>query len=246
MSTSGIAVSSFNCEWRAPSSPDGRLIHERLRETRPAVVCITEGFEDSYPEVGHVIASANTLSCGQRRRVVLWSQNSWRRLQGTKWLEEIGFIAGQTRTRACELTIVGVCIPYRFSGRYNSPPDPIWSNHKRYLTELGGWLEDHGTKTIILGDFNQRIPPKWQPQSIYQLLAQSVLKRFDPATAGVLMPIAERSIDHICHSRDLVAWDARSISNIAPGGKQVSDHFGVTCRVAARAELAKITESAGT
>lgn len=86
-------------------------------------------------------------------------------------------------------------------------------------------------RVIVLGDFNQRIPPKWQKREMWELLDHNVLKRFPAATQGLHGPDGKQTIDHICLSRDLQKQECGVLSNLRLNDGNVSDHFGVTCSV---------------
>jgi endonuclease/exonuclease/phosphatase family metal-dependent hydrolase len=82
-------------------------------------------------------------------------------------------------------------------------------------------------RTIVLGDFNQRVPRKYQPKAAFDALQEAILERLQIASDGLLEPIQRQAIDHVCHSTDLVCRSVASISNARPGEGQVSEHFGV-------------------
>lgn len=234
MTTSTAAsVATFNCEWRKTASSDAALIREQLRESEADVVCLTETQRDFLSDSGHTILSEQ-LDTGpdtdSRRKVLLWSRNPWTFVDSTgpQDLPEGRYVSGKTQTAAGEVQFVGVCIPYRFASvRYGAPKRRPWEVHLEYLCALDRFLPSRPELTVVLGDFNQRFPRKYQPQRVFDALDDTLLKRFTLATAGLVAPIQRQAIDHICHSPDLHSVSSKSLSNIRPDGGQISDHFGV-------------------
>ena len=74
------------------------------------------------------------------------------------------------------------------------------------------------SKTIILGDFNQNIPKKNQPEIAFS----SLIKLID----GFNLLTTNMGLDHIVISNDL---KAESVKKIATG--ENSDHDGISCSI---------------
>lgn len=240
--TRSVAIATFNCEWRRTPSPDGELIRERIFDSSVDVVCLTETHHDFLRGEGHTIESApfdqapNAIS---RRKVLLWSRRPWTEVDahGPQGIPEARYIAGTTPTAVGETRFIGVCIPYSFAGvRYGVPKRSPWELHFAYLDALHRALPATPELTVVLGDFNQRVPRRYQPKRAFDALERVLLQRFTIATSGELEPIQRPAIDHICHSRDLACRSVVSLSNVRPDGRQISDHFGV------RVELVKADE----
>jgi hypothetical protein len=233
-----LSLATFNCEWRRTSSDDASLIRERVLIESPHVVCLTETHHDFLAQCGgYTITSAPPVSgpgMETRRKVLLWSRNPWTDVDttGPQDLPKGRYAAAKTNTPAGEVRFVGVVIPYRFAGvRFGEPKRRSWELHLQYLEALDRYLPEQPERTIVLGDFNQRVPRKYQPLHVYDELQRVLLSRFNIITDGVLRPVERQAIDHVCISRDL-AWNAtRTISNERPDGGQISDHFGVRVEV---------------
>lgn len=233
-----LSIATFNCEWRRAASTDGRSIRERVFAGDIDVVCLTETHSDFLQDVGgFTIASRPPVSgpgMKSRRKVLLWSRKPWRSvdIDGPEGIPAGRYAAGVTDTPAGELQITGVVIPYSFAGvRYGEPRRSPWELHLAYLRALDRALPQSPTRTIILGDLNQRFPRKYQPALVHDELERVILSRFELATRGVLEPIGQQAIDHICVSRDL-SWSLTStIGNERPGGGKISDHFGARTEV---------------
>jgi putative heme iron utilization protein len=72
--------------------------------------------------------------------------------------------------------------------------------HLRFLEALQAHTAEVPTCSIIMGDFNQQIPRKYQRPLIFETLDRAVLRRFTTATAGIIKGIDKQAMDHICHS----------------------------------------------
>jgi hypothetical protein len=227
-----VSVATFNCEWRRTLSSDAAIIRERVLDGTD-VVCLTETHRDFLEGQGFSMTSAPLEAgpnVGSRRKVLLWSRSPWTAVDAVDppGLPEGRYVAGTTSTPAGEVRVIGVVIPYGFAGvRFGQPKRRPWELHLKYLEALGRSLAGGAKRTIVLGDFNQRVPRKYQPKAAFDALKEAILERLHIATAGVLEPIQRQAIDHVCHSSDLACRCVASIFNARPGEGQVSDHFGV-------------------
>jgi endonuclease/exonuclease/phosphatase family metal-dependent hydrolase len=236
--TNTLRIATFNCEWRRSQSPDAALIRERVLANDMDVICLTETHQDFMQDCGgHSIASApiseraGTLS---KRKALLWSKNPWTDVDtsGPEGIPEARFVSGITESPFGMVQILGVVIPYGFAGvQYGENKLRPWEMHMRYIEALSASLPARPRRTILLGDFNQRVPRKYQPSRVYERLEEAFSHRFDFATAGILQPLGRQTIDHICVSKDLSVGQAKTISNERPGGGLISDHFGVWASV---------------
>lgn len=237
-SSAAVSVATFNCEWRKTKSSDAAIIRERLWESDADVICLTETQRDFLADRGNTIESAtfdNGPNAASRRKVLLWSRHPWTCVDsfGPQGLPAGRYVSGKTQTAAGQIKFVGVCIPYGFAGvRHGVPKRSPWELHLTYLSALDRSLPPQPTRTVVLGDFNQRLPRKYQPQRVFDAINKVLLGRFTLATEGLVSPIERHAIDHICHSSDLCSDSLESVSNIRPDGGRISDHFGV--RVALR------------
>lgn len=224
-----LLVATFNCEWRRSASADAGVIKERVLAGGTEVVCLTEAYRDFFHDEGFTIEAAADGRQDGRRKVLLWSRHPWTEVDcdGPAGLPGGRFVSGRTRTCLGEIAFIGVCIPYRWAGMRMVPKRKSWELHLQYLSLLGSWLPTEPRGLVVLGDFNQRVPRKYQPQAVHDALNDALLGRLDLATGGLLEPIGRQAIDHICHSRDFVAQDRVGLSDIGPDGRIISDHFGV-------------------
>ena len=234
-----IQIATFNCEWRKSASFDAAVIRERILEGHPDVVCLTEAYRDFFGVEGYTIEAAADGRADGRRKVLLWSRNPWTDVdaEGPAGLPAGRFVSGRTETASGEVAFIGVCIPYRWAGvRSGTPKREPWELHLQYLSLLGSCLPTEPRRLVILGDFNQRVPRKYQLQAVHDALNEALLTRLDLATSGLIEPIGRQAIDHICHSRDLMLKSRTGLSNARPSGGAISDHFGVHVELAPRPE----------
>ena len=140
-------------------------------------------------------------------------KNAWTDIDqlGSKEIPSGRFISGITNG----IRIVGLCIPWRFAhvstGRKDRKP---WEDHLSFIQNLSFSNE----KTIIIGDFNQNIPKKNQPEIVFSSL-KNMIDGFNLLTTNM-------GLLHIVISNDL---KAESVKKIATGDN--SDHDGINCSV---------------
>ena len=157
-----LNISCWNSDWATPKSKRGKFF---INQFDSDIICLTEGYENLLPKDGYIISSHEDYgykSKNGRRKVILWSKNEWTDIDklGSKDIPSGRFISGVTS----EIRIIGLCIPLRFAhvstGRKDRKP---WEDHLSFIQNLSFSNE----KTIILGDFNQNIPKKNQPEIVF-------------------------------------------------------------------------------
>lgn len=232
-----MRVATFNCEWRPTVSSDADIIRERVFDHDPDVVCFTEAYGDFAKGGGFTISSEEDYGypiVPGRRKVLLWSKQPWKPIRSAvpASMPPGRFVAGTTTTGLGEVDVIGVCIPWAHAhvktGKRNREP---WEDHKSFLAALDEWLPATPSRTVLVGDFNQRIPQLYQPAEVFRLLQKVVLSRLDASTSGIIEGADRLAIDHICHSTDFKPVAARAISNERDDGGRISDHFGVTTQL---------------
>ena len=180
------------------------------------IICLTEGYENLLPKDGYIISSHEDYGYKTkkgRRKVILWSKNEWTDIDqlGSKEIPSGRFISGVTSG----IRIIGLCIPWRFAhvstGRKDRKP---WEDHLSFIQNLSF----SNQKTIILGDFNQNIPKKNQPEIVFSSL-NNMIDGFNLLTTNM-------GLIHIVISTDLIA---ESIKKIATENN--SDHDGINCSI---------------
>ena len=232
----GLTVATWNTEWRQPGSADADLIVARLAEQRPDIVCLTEACAGLLDGDGHIIESdpdyGYPLITG-RRKVLLWSRVPWEAVDtlGDPELPPGRFVAGRTMTSIGPVAVIGVCIPWREAHvRSGSRDRAPWQDHLAYLAGLRRIVAERGARTLVIGDFNQRIPRRYSPPDVFAAL-EAALGAFRVATVGAIAPIGKAAIDHVAHSADLSAHTVTGLSNLASDGRAISDHFGLAVRL---------------
>ena len=207
-----IRSGTWNTEWAKPGGPKGKIISYKLAETNCDILCVTEGFAGIFPDGGHVIDAGADWGCPitkGRRKVLLWSKRPWTPhtyALGSEEFHKGRFVAGTTESvsGAC-LTVIGVCIPWSRSHVNFCKKDLLpWEDHKRWLAGFRKLrCRFPESRTVVLGDFNQRIPKigTFVPPIVHDALLRA-FEDFQFATEGEL-PGERRAIDHIAHTPDL-------------------------------------------
>ncbi len=232
-----VRVGTWNTEWAKPGSPKGNRVSEALANPDCDILCVTEGYAEILPGGGHVIDAGHDWGypvVDGRRKVLLWSKRSWCDIDpvGSDQMPGGRFLAATTQTDAGPLVVIGACIPWAGanvkSGQRDRKP---WEDHERWLAGFSVQYRRQIAKpTIVLGDFNQRIPrpaKSWVPKRVHELL-RDTFAEFAFATAGKLEGAPSLAIDHIAHTSELVLngsigiWPRRSELE-----KNLPDHFGV-------------------
>lgn len=233
----GLTLVNWNVQFRRTRSEAASIIRERIFSHQPDVICLTESFIDFFAGSGYVADAAPNYGyplLAGRRKVLLWSRRPWRDVDqvGHPILPPGRFVAGRTSTLMGDVTVVGVCIPWAHahvsSGRKDRAP---WEDHLAYLVALEEVLALSRGPTILVGDFNQTAPRSRAPLRAYAALEAALAGRLRLATAGPLPPMDKLAIDHVAHSPDLVAQAVSSLSDKAPSGATLSDHFGICVRL---------------
>lgn len=231
-----VRIGNWNTEWRRPNSQKGTVIGERLAAANCDILCITEGYAGILPSVGHVIDAGQDWGypiVEARRKVLLWSQRPWTphsRALGSAELPQGRFVAATTETASGEcLTVIGVCIPWRHAHVNTGTKDrKPWQDHEAWLAGFERLrYRFPESRTVVLGDFNQKIPRTWAPHRVYKSLEQA-FKTFEFATAGH-QPGDLRAIDHIAHTPDLTPLCVEIWPKKCTDGTKLSNHFGVWC-----------------
>lgn len=237
-----LTVGVWNAEWARPRSNRGEGVRCTLLEAALDVICLTETYEDLLPVHGHIISSepdyGYRIEPG-RRKVAMWSQEPWKLVDrvGSIEMPTGRFVCGTTESLIGEIRVIGVCIPWKDAhvrtGRRDRQP---WEDHIQYLRGLAGYLQrlPAGGPTIIVGDFNQRIPRAKAPVAAFDALAEA-LSGFTVATTGVVAPLGRQMIDHLAHSSSLVAHKVTGWRGVRPDGLRLSDHDGVRISLQSKA-----------
>lgn len=254
----GVRVGTWNTEWAAPKSARANRIRPVLAAPECHVLCVTEGYAGLLPSGGWVIDGGGDWGYPRvpgRREVLLWSERPWRKIKRGSGSMSGRFAAGVTETPIGELRIAGVCIPWFDAhvrtGRRNRKR---WDVHLEWLRGFETLSYSTGPRTIVLGDFNQRIPHSWVPHRVHAALRRT-FEGLKVATTGFFpwedqddraaglprsglwhAPLGggskpqDQLIDHIAHSEDLAVAEPQEPIGIFPKrtpDEYLSDHIGV-------------------
>lgn len=237
-----MRVATWNCEWAPTKSPNGQEIRKRLRAVEPEIVVLTEAQDDflsewggySLPAVHHEVHPLKP----SRRKVVLWSQKPWERvdLQGSPSLRSGYFVQGWTSAGSGPVEVTGLVIPYHMTDvKHGSRRARPWEEHAHFLAALAPLLAGLPDRAIVLGDFNQRIPSTWVPRSMRIALAEA-FQNLQILTGGTQGPDGGQTIDHIAVGAGLMAEKIGTLSNKLRSGSDLTDHFGVWAEIAEASE----------
>ena len=228
-------IGTWNTQWAVPGSARGVRVSAAVAVPGCDVLCVTEGSAGLLPGEGHIIDAGTTwgypLPREDRRKVILWSRSPWTEVDslGSEDLPSGRFVKGVTETAIGQLTVVGVCIPWDGAHVSSGRKDRTrWQDHQAWLEAFEGLpYRSAADRTVVLGDFNQRIPRARAPRRIHEALLQA-FDGFAITTAGDLPGAPGLAIDHIAHTPDLTRvgsigiWPKRNDQH-----EPMSDHFGV-------------------
>lgn len=227
-------IVNWNIERRKPSSWQAMSLVEEITGLKPDLICLTEAWTQSLSSLGgHTVSSPGVAWSPKHedeRKVLLWSPTPWRDAGVVTGLEETGSaVTGMTTLGGIETRVVGICIPYNFASPLGRTPKvKPWHQHESYLKKLKPLLDAWARQgpTIVLGDFNRRIPRVWGPRASYALL-KNAFENYEIATAGVLQGVNDRTIDHVAHFGPFSTSAVTGRPAEASDGRRRSDHFGV-------------------
>ena len=230
-----LRIGTWNTKWARSESVRGNRVSKTLSDPDCDVLCVTEGGKGIFPAGGYPICGGPDWGYPPEwegcRKVLLWSKWPWSNCDalGSDALPPGRFVAGITDTPHGSLTVVGVCIPW-FNAHVRDGRKKCrrWQEHEKWLAGFDTLSYRRATeKTVVLGDFNQRIPWTWGKKRAYEALLQA-FRGFAISTKGDLPGAPHRAIDHIAHTPDLALdgrierWPKRHEKY-----KPLSDHFGV-------------------
>lgn len=260
-----VRVGTWNVESAKPGTSKGKRVEPILAAPDCDVLCVTEvGDAGLLPAGGHVIDAGTDWgyelpkASPGLRKVMLWSKRPWTPVfdPGQRDLPGGRLVAGVTETPVGRLMVVGVCIPWDGAHVNSGRRDRVlWQDHLDWLSgfERLSYASSR-RRTIVLGDFNQRIPRKFAPMDAHAELRRAFEGLCIPTRGFFRSPFSaddsggvrqaslsdvasgERTlqlIDHIAHSADLVLAEEAVDRRVGVFPKRVEpgdglpDHFGV-------------------
>lgn len=230
-----VRIGTWNTNWAVPNRARGRLVSGILAEAQCDVLCVTEGSAGLLPRQDHIIDAGEDwgypLRNKDRRKVLLWSRHPWDEKDcfSSAGFPEGRIVKGVTETPIGPLTVIGVCIPWRDAHVNGGRKDRTrWQDHQIWLEAFERLPCRNVTeRTVVLGDFNQRIPRCGAPIRVYEALRRA-FATFEIPTAGALPGDPGLAIDHIAHTPDLERTDSFAIwPRRNSDDESLSDHFGV-------------------
>lgn len=229
-----MRVGVWNIEWATPKSRRAPEIHQHLDDMAADILCLCEaysGFRDGH---GHWIECGEDygyrITAG-RRKVMLWSRQPWHDVDvtGDAALPPGRFVAGTTQTPLGLVRVIGVCIPWSHAHvRTGSRDRRAWQDHEQYLHGLAGILKtfDPAVPTLIVGDFNQRLPRGRAPGRLHELLVNALRQNFGVLSQGIIDGLEQPLVCHVAATRHFSCSGIHGIAKVS-GGQRLSDHDGL-------------------
>lgn len=156
---------------------------------------------------------------------MMWSKQPWLDTDTAdrSTLPSGRFIAGTTSTNLGDIRIYGVCIPWHSAHVRNGREDRRpWQDHEIYLRGLPSLIAETQFPIVVAGDYNQRIPAKSQPKTMFELLTTAISGLVVSSAIDLDKPL----LDHIAHSSSLQSGLAVVIPDTF-NGVRLTDHRGV-------------------
>ena len=225
-----MRVATWNTEWADATSARGSRVRTILEALGAEILVITEGSVDLLPQAGETVDAGNQwgyTTKPDRRKVMAWTRTSWRDVATITSGAGLGRVVhGVTETSLGPVRVIAVCIPWRDchvrTGRRDASP---WSEHIECCDQIRSLLDSFkdALPTIVMGDFNQRVPRHGQPLHVAAALDHA-LTDLTIHTGGETS--AGKLIDHIATSDQLKCsaihpWPATNERG------RLSDHAGV-------------------
>ena len=231
-----LRIGTWNTQWTSPRTVRGKVVSASLADPDCDILCVTEGYRDILPRAKYTIDGGRDWGYfikKERRKVILWSKRPWTNVVHFDSQRPLGgrFVTGTTETDSGLLEVVGVCIPwYNAHVRDGQKDSKPWQEHLHWLDAFGKLrYQQAKRRTIVLGDFNQRLPWSQQNEQVYNELRRA-FRGFKLATAGWLAGATSSAIDHIAHTPDLIRMGDIGIwPKQSQFGRHLSDHFGLWC-----------------
>ena len=228
---STLTLATWNVEWATPRNH--APITERIAAMNADILVVTEGDTGVLPAGGtHLDGGTDwgyTNTKPDWRKVMLWSRHPMRAIEGEGPAKVPGrFTMAQVNTPVGDVTVIGVCIPWRDAhvrtGRRDAEP---WDEHKAYLDHLGTVIRRHrDQRLVVMGDFNQRFPRTRAPQEVFDAI-NAALEGLTVVTVGQLPGLTRQDVDHIAVSDHFEPQQVWGIDRHDDSGRLLSDHDAV-------------------
>lgn len=225
-----IRIATWNLEWAKPGTDRHDRALAQLLDLDADVAVTTEDSThdwEGYPYGIDAGPDWGYPTQGNRRKVIAW----WR----TPWIDRTELEAAATRGRfvggvvhleGLPVTVLAVCIPWRDAHVRTGRRDAAaWGEHLEFCTALRPSVSAAAAAglTVVVGDFNQRIPRTRQPPDVASALVDA-LGPLQVPTAGE--HTVGRLIDHVAVTHAMTVVDVTAWSNVIDG-QRLSDHAGV-------------------
>jgi exonuclease III len=224
-----LSVINWNLEWKPKTSRAGKAMASLISESRPNIACLTESFTGFLDQQGLIPIYADSdygyPQIEGRRKVALWSRSSWSEVTTTLPGAPTGrFVSGLTNTAIGPVRVHGVCIPWEAAHVSTGRRDRSrWEDHCTFIEALSSYanLVDQEHPTILIGDFNQTIPPRRAPEQARAVL-DYLLTKFERASPR------DAEMRVVCHTLHTLHFRARGAVDLPKSlpGLRLTDHNG--------------------
>ncbi|MBK9295546.1 MAG: endonuclease/exonuclease/phosphatase family protein [Candidatus Microthrix sp.] len=225
-------ILTWNLERTQPLRGRGSAAVDHVFSLAPDIAVLTETRITFPKRGGHTLWSKpprKPRHDADERTVLAWSRQPFSDVDhaGAPGLDTSRFVAATTETPIGPIRVLAVCIPWHMA-EVTYPIDVKrrpWELHLDYLAILADMIAGVTVPTIVVGDFNQRIP---RVRYGNHRAAQALAAAFQPlqiVTEGVLKGVSRPGIDHIALSDHLQAQTVWGWPNQVDG-RRLSDHDG--------------------
>jgi hypothetical protein len=196
-----LTLLNWNLEWKKAGSRPGREILRIISASNPTIICLAEAYDDFLdPSSWHSVhpdGDSGYPTMEGRRKVMLGSRSPWTETATDLDNAPPGrFVSGLTNSTLGSVRVHGVCVPWSHAHVTTGRRDrKAWEDHIAFLKALIAYdgLVDPAYPTILVGDFNQTVPPKRAPEEARELMS-ALLYKFELAPP--------KHVEHrtVCHT----------------------------------------------
>ncbi|MEP1209596.1 MAG: endonuclease/exonuclease/phosphatase family protein [Rhizobiaceae bacterium] len=228
-----MRIINWNIQRHAPGTWQAKSIMSEIEDLEPDLVCLTEAWEASADELNGFTVSSRGIAWSKQesaeRKVLIWSKSPLTLCNSTGSMADLGgALEVRTVLANTQIRVLGLCIPYHMASPIGAEiKRKPWLQHNEFVDQLANFTKqlDPNVPTIVVGDFNRRIPSTWGPKKSLEKLL-SALENFRLVTAGPIPGLGRNTVDHIALSKGLTDSNVQGLSEFDSRGRPRSDHFG--------------------
>lgn len=223
-----LRIANWNIEWARPDTSVGSRVASFLKPLETDIICLCETSVDFLSQSHNALLAEEDfgyVAPSWKRKLTLWSATPWQDTVTHLAGGPAGrFAAGTVSTDLGDLRVIGVCVPWQHAHVSTGRRDrEAWEDHIAFLQALIRFpdVANPQLPTLLMGDFNQTIPPRYAPPVARDLLGE-LLDRFSP------LPRVNPSRRIVCHILSTQNWTVGDLEELPArdGTGKLSDHFG--------------------